>query len=162
MLGSCRGMLSPSGTRNSCAVQFRPTGTMEKKMTEQDRILIEILATTDAVWRPLRAGDWAQPGPSNLYEARRRFSEHGVAVNTGSGTEGARKAAQRIVADLVASGLLVAHGNQRRKGVTLTPPAEAGLRALCDLPSLPRCTSDGASRDRTIGQGKRIARAALF
>ena len=105
-------------------------------MTEQDQRLIEILATTDAIWRPLRRADWAPPTPAVLYERRHRFGKVGVPWTTGGGNEGRRKAQQRGVVDLAAVGLLVLCGDSRRSGVRLTEAAEAGFRALCGLPNL--------------------------
>lgn len=105
-------------------------------MTDQDKILVQILATTDAVWRPLRAADWAPPAPANLYFARRRYAEGGVAFGTGSGGEADRKVAQRIVLNLAATGLFTLHGDRRRASVKLSEATETNSRALCGLPSI--------------------------
>ena len=35
-------------------------------MTEQDSVLVQILAATDAVWKPMRKADWATPTPTVL------------------------------------------------------------------------------------------------
>jgi hypothetical protein len=105
-------------------------------MSEDDKILIAILAQTDAVFRPARRDDWVAPAPCNLYNARQRFSTAGVPFDTGGGDETGRKNQQRDLNRLAKSGLLILCGGKRREGVKLTEPAEIGLRALCGLPSL--------------------------
>ncbi len=47
-------------------------------MTEQDAVLVRLLALTDAVWKPLREADWRRPTPTVLYEYRQRFASDGV------------------------------------------------------------------------------------
>ncbi len=114
-----------------------PLGHWNKKtMNETDEQLIRILAQTDAIFRPMRAADWTPPAPSNIWEARQRFSEGGVTSSTGGGGEARRKASQRTVDELASTGLLVLCGDKRRVGVRLTEAGEVGVRSLCGLPGL--------------------------
>jgi len=101
-------------------------------MNKANDILIDVLAATDAIFRPLRRADWTPPAPGNIWEARERFAVAGVAV-PGGGSGAARVAHHRSVANLVDSGLLklcgVGHAG-------LTERGDATARALAGLPSV--------------------------
>lgn len=95
--------------------------------------LIDVLARTDAIFRPMRKADWVPPAPSNLWEARRRFSSAGVLWRVGGGGAN-RLAGERELVGLQEMSLLVLCGKAKRSGVRLSETAEIGVRALCGLP----------------------------
>lgn len=102
-------------------------------MTEQDAILVRILAATDAVWKPMRQADWATPTPTVLYEYRKRFSSAGVPWHSGDATEAGRKANQRTLEGLASAGLVTLHGRERRAAVRLSEKGDILARALAGL-----------------------------
>lgn len=101
-------------------------------MTERDLTLIRILASTDAVFRPMRSADWTAPGPCNLWEARQRFPTAGVAWTQGG--QG-RMAVGRKLTDLATAGMVRLCGAGKGRGVRLTQHGDACARALCGLPN---------------------------
>jgi len=105
-------------------------------MSKVNAILIDVLAATDAVFRPMRASDWVTPAPSNLLAARQRFAVSGVILATGGGDVTARKQQERTLAGLAADGLVELHGAGRGHGVRLTSSGDAYARSLCGLPSV--------------------------
>jgi hypothetical protein len=102
-------------------------------MTDRDSVLVQILAATDAVWKPMRQADWATPTPTVLYEYRKRFSSAGVPWHSGDPTEAGRKASQRTLEDLASAGLVTLHGRERRTAVRLTERGDVLARALAGL-----------------------------
>lgn len=106
-------------------------------MTGQDGLLVEILATQDAVWAPLRAADWGSPhGPANLHQARRLYASEGVPWSSGRVDEAGRKESQRDMEAMASAGLirLFGRGNRRSIGVALTERGELRARNLAGLP----------------------------
>lgn len=104
-------------------------------MNERDRVLTQILAHTDARFRPLRSTDWTSPGPTNLWQARQDFLTGGVGLNAG-GSEASRKDRQRLLDDLVSGGLITKSGSGKAALYRLTEQGEAHARTVCGLPSL--------------------------
>jgi hypothetical protein len=100
-----------------------------------DETLIQILARTDAVFRPYRDGHRQQ-----YAEFRVRFEDEGVPWHssmTGEGMDDSgRKRSQDLLADLEAAGLVLAFNptSTRTRGVKLTPIGDARARALAGLP----------------------------
>jgi len=105
-------------------------------MTEQDAVLVRILAATDAVWKPMRQEDWVRPTPTVLYEHRKRFASTGVPWHSGNPSEAGRKASQRTLEFLASAGLATLHGRERRAAVRLTEKGDTVARALADLPNV--------------------------
>jgi hypothetical protein len=69
---------------------------MEKPTAEQLRILVQVLAATDALFIPLRGPDWeTRVMPANVTIGRREFQEAGVAWLSLAISENERKQAQR-------------------------------------------------------------------
>lgn len=102
-------------------------------MTNEDAVLVDILAATDAVWKPMRQADWTTPTPTVLYEHRRRFTSSGVPWHSSEPTEAGRKAAQRTLEDMASLGLLTLHGRERRNAVRLTETGDIRARALAGI-----------------------------
>jgi hypothetical protein len=102
-------------------------------MTDQDAVLVQILAATDAVWKPMRQADWATPTPTLLYEYRKRFASAGVPWHSGDPTEAGRKSNQRTLEGLASAGLVTLHGRERRAAVRLTEKGDILARALAGL-----------------------------
>jgi hypothetical protein len=98
----------------------------------EKELLIRIAAATDGIFRPQRSADWAAPGPSNIYEARRRFPVAGVAL-PGGGSGAERVAAHQRLADLREAGLVTLYGGGRCR---LTETGDHLARALCGLPGV--------------------------
>lgn len=105
-------------------------------MNETDEILIRLLASTDALWRPMRAHDWAGSMPTVLLEHRRLFPTVGVPWHGSSPTEAGRKRTQRALEACAKDGLLAIHGKIRRNTAKLHDTGELRARALCGLPGL--------------------------
>jgi len=105
-------------------------------MTEQDAVLVRILALTDAVWKPMRRADWVMPTPTVLYEHRKRFASKGLPWHSADPTEAGRKAQQRTLEDLASLGLVTLHGRERRAAVRLTERADILARALAGLDNI--------------------------
>lgn len=103
-------------------------------MTDEDAVLVRILAATDALWKPMRRADWGSFSiPTVLYEHRKRFASAGVASHSGATTEAGRKADQRTSEALASSGLLTLHGRERRVAARLTEKGDILARALAGL-----------------------------
>jgi hypothetical protein len=105
-------------------------------MTEHDAILVQILAATDAVWRPLRRADWARQTPGVVYEYRHRFPSSGVPLGLPDPSETGRKAVQRGMEDLASRGFVTLHGRERRASVRLTEHSDILARQLVGLPNV--------------------------
>ncbi len=105
-------------------------------MNDTNRILIELLAMTDATWRPMRRADWRKRAAAVLYEHRGRFAAAGVPWHPAGKDDASRKADQRTIAEMATAGLLTLHGDARRASLRLTDRGEAIARALAGLPSI--------------------------
>lgn len=105
-------------------------------MQDRIRIIVGILADTDALFSPNRS--WKRPRPTVIYEQRRDYPAGGVVWRSDAHDEAGRKAMQRELESLCADGLVKTFRPRRVKtlGVKLTAKGEALARALCGLPNL--------------------------
>lgn len=101
-------------------------------MSDADAVLVRVAAHADAVALPLR--DWGHPAGANRHQMGR---PSGVVyrVNTGA-SDAARKAGERLLAELADLGLVLVNRGARVKFpvVALTPAGDAAARALAGLP----------------------------
>ncbi|MBN2294905.1 MAG: hypothetical protein JXM70_20930 [Pirellulales bacterium] len=104
-------------------------------MNEKNKILVGVLAATDALVRPMRKPDWRSDTPGLLYERRTAYHADGVPWRV-SGGGGVRTAGARELSRLADDGLLILCGKIKRTGVRLTETGEHRARAMCGLPSL--------------------------
>jgi hypothetical protein len=95
--------------------------------------LIQILAITDSVWTPPRAGDTRQPAWGSIAEKQIEYPAGGVRLKIG-GTTAERQTAGRRLAELADDGLLkIFNVAGQRTGVKLTDRGEAFGRAIVGL-----------------------------
>jgi hypothetical protein len=105
---------------------------MTARPSEVERLLVTLLARERALFRPFREPDW--PKRSARWEAQEAFRRHGLRWSAG-GTGAERKAAERQLAEIVAAGLIKAHGTRGRKThLTLTDRGRQVAAALCGAP----------------------------
>jgi hypothetical protein len=98
--------------------------------TEQQRILLEVLASTDALFSHHRWSASTAAVATAIAERRREFPAAGVPF-VASGDAAQRKQAERDLADLQAAGLLVLlTSKSRRSGVRLTAVGDSYTRSL--------------------------------
>jgi hypothetical protein len=111
---------------------------MVKIMSPDLRILVEVLAGQDAVWRPLRKIDWDSTGtPAALYRARCAYPSEGAPWQSDSAEEAARKRDLRRLERLADAELVeVFRPAARSIGARLTDAGESVARAVADLPGL--------------------------
>jgi hypothetical protein len=111
---------------------------MAKIMSPDLRILIEVLAGQDAVWRPLRKIDWDSTGtPAALYRARCAFPGAGAPWQSDSAGEADRKRDLRRLERLADAEMVSLFRPAARSiGARLTDAGEALARAVADLPNL--------------------------
>ena len=100
-------------------------------MNEPDKLLIELLAATDALWRPDRAVDATMPTASTLAALRLAFPKSGVPFS-GHGAE--RRGRQGVVATLAKRGLLATSGRGKGVCAKLTEAGDLTARALTNNP----------------------------
>lgn len=98
------------------------------------RLLVRVLAATDAVFWPVRRAEWEHPRPAAIYAARQSF-RRGVIVSS-PGTAAERKSAERLTDALIQAGLLKARRRGRGRFLRLMDAAEDRLRQRCGLPGL--------------------------
>ena len=105
-------------------------------MQDRTRIILGILADTDAVFCPNRS--WKRPRPTAIYEHRRDYPAGGVPWRSDALDEAGCKATQRDLEALCVEGMVKTFRPKRVKtlGVKLTAKGEALARALCGLPNL--------------------------
>ena len=97
-------------------------------LTEERRVLLEILARTDAIfWPGQQRFEMSQAQVRS--ERRRAYVEAGVVVS-GCGDAAARQAFGRLLGDLEQSGLLTIARGRRREGVKLTPLGDNVTRRM--------------------------------
>ena len=96
--------------------------------SEQRRLLIELVATADAIWEPFR---WRTYHAAVVYELRRRYRAAGLAWSSGAIASAARKEAQRALEYLAGAGLVEqVRSTGRTAIVRLTDRGEATARRL--------------------------------
>lgn len=105
-------------------------------MDARTRILVTILAETDAVWLPNRKS--RRPRPANVYIARRDYAAAGVPWGSNEPSEAGRKAAQRELEALADAELVRVSRPKRMRalGVKLTDAGDVLARGLCGLPGV--------------------------
>jgi hypothetical protein len=105
---------------------------MTARPGEVERLLVTLLARERALFRPFREPDWAKR--TARWELQQQFRHHGLRWSAG-GTGAERKAAERQLAEIVAAGLIKAHGTRGRKThLTLTDRGRQVAAALCGAP----------------------------
>jgi hypothetical protein len=106
-------------------------------MTQTEKILIRVLAATDAIWLPMRVFE-PRELPTNTYFARRNYPMHGAGWITDDESEAERKVAQRTVARMANGELIETFRGVAGKvgSIKLTDGGEAKARAMCGLPDL--------------------------
>jgi hypothetical protein len=102
-------------------------------MDKDSRILLTILAKTDAFFWPIR--NHQVPGRVLFYERRRDFLSSGIPWRSGATSERARKGSQRELEALAAGGLVTLYNPRggRVCGVRLTPVTDDTLRRQIGL-----------------------------
>lgn len=100
------------------------------------RLLVRVLATTDAAYWPIRAAEWKHPLPAAIVAARHAVRNRGGVLLTAPGTDADRKAAERLTDALIASRYLRTRRRARGRYLRLTDEVEDKLRPLCGLPAL--------------------------
>ena len=105
-------------------------------MNERDKILVQLLGATHAIWIPTRT--WNLKLPTNVYFARERFRQCGVRWASGERSGAAQQAASRAMSALRRDGLIT---STRPAGVKtlygkLTDRGETRACALADSPGL--------------------------
>lgn len=102
---------------------------------KDEKILMTILAKTDAVFWPIRNHNIS--GRVLFYERRREFMECGLPWASGETSEAGRKAAQRDLEALASAGkVLVFKGRERTLGVRLSEKADDDIRRMICLATL--------------------------
>ncbi len=76
-----------------------------KAIDTERRILIDLLAATDAVWSPLRV--WSPPRPCNIHELRKRYGSGGIAWSSDQVSAAGRKASQRAIESLADRAIVI-------------------------------------------------------
>lgn len=101
------------------------------------RVLIQIFATTNAIFLPLRRG-WDTRTPSAVWCYRDQYHRRGVPWISGEHTEGGRKQAQRALSAMVADRLVktLKSTNERTFAVRLTDWGSDYIASLCDGPTI--------------------------
>ena len=100
-------------------------------LTEERRVLLEILARTDAIFWPGREKfDMAKE--QVRHERRAAYRETGLAV-TGGGDAAARQQFGRLLGELERAGLVTITRSKRREGVKLSAAGDAITRRLCGV-----------------------------
>ena len=111
-----------------------------KPLSDADRLLAELLASTDAPFPPLRPHHWqADRGPrlnANRWAAQGQYHAHGVQLASG-GKGSANVERQRLLASIAVDGLLVITRGARVKSpwLRLTEKGDSRARRLADMPS---------------------------
>lgn len=107
-----------------------------KPNIEQRRVLVELLAMTDAIHEPVR--NYSAPRPGVVWELRRRYEAGGVRWASEELSAAGRKAAQRALEGLGAGGLVeVSRQVGRAVAVRLTDHGEAIARRFGgEIPSM--------------------------
>lgn len=104
-------------------------------MDTQTRIIVSILAATDAVFAPLR--DFRGRASANIAAAREAFSKAGVPWGSGGKSPVAQRNANRALERLVTRGLaVVAKGRVKTTEGRLSDAGETLARAAAGLPGL--------------------------
>src|SRR5687768_17373617 len=105
-------------------------------LSESDLALIEVLASTDVLFLPLR--DSTAAYSPVVYQHRRRFPAFGVTWYRPGGTSATRKSTERLRSRLSREGLvrLIRRPSERSVGLALSDAGDAKARALCGLPQL--------------------------
>ena len=128
-------------------------------LSESTRLLVDVLARTDALWWPDRR-KWELRRDELLWERRRAYREHGIDL-PGGGSQGERQAFGRLLGDLEKAGLLVVSRSRgRRVGCSLTAAGDSVARrmAACftvanSWPAFQRCCIWQAFADEYLGGG---------
>jgi hypothetical protein len=105
-------------------------------MNDNSATLIEILAMTDGIFKPMRQADWTPPVPAVIYEHRTRFESDGVPWASGDSSVAGRKRTQRQLEGLAEAGLVTICKQKRRSGVKLTDRGDIIARALAGIPNI--------------------------
>jgi len=103
------------------------------KPDDDTRLLVAILAQSDAVWLPLRAADAG--GRATIYQARLDYTSNGCRWQGDGGAGRDRTADCRRLAALESAGRLTRRGKLKTSHVLLSADADAILRRLCGLAS---------------------------
>ena len=94
--------------------------------------LIELLASTDTLWRPIRRNVVGNRLGAAIAERREQFEKYGLPFQLGGGDDASRKSAERLAARLEQSPDVVF---RRRRGKRmywrLTDAGDWRLRSLC-------------------------------
>jgi hypothetical protein len=105
--------------------------------TAELKLLVELLATVDATFRPRR--DPLKPAWSESFLRRAQYAWDGVPVRPGDPTEAGRKRFQRTCESAIRSGLLIVGSGDRQRLRRLRMTANRGeifARRVADLPSI--------------------------
>jgi hypothetical protein len=115
-------------------MMFNSTTKPATAFTDDHRLLVKILAMTDATWLPLRT--WERPRPTNVHEARAMYRTAGVPWASTDTTEAGRKASQRTIEGLAQAGKIIVRRPTKTRALCcrLSDAAEAETRALAGLP----------------------------
>ncbi len=100
------------------------------------RLLVRVLAQTDAAVWPIRRAEWEHPKPAAIRAAQDAFRRHRGVIVPSPGTDAERKAAERLADSLARAGYLKARRRGRGRFLRLTDAAEDRVRQLCGLPGL--------------------------
>ena len=100
------------------------------------RLLVRVLAATDAAFWPIRKAEWEHPRPAAVMVARDSIRRNCGVVVPSPGTDAERKAGERLADSLVRAGCLKARRRNRGRFLRLTDEAEDRVRQLCGLPGL--------------------------
>jgi hypothetical protein len=106
-------------------------------MQESYGVLIDLLADTDALFRPGRFYGMPDNAMRNLWQRRREYVNAGMRWASGEATEAGRKESQRDLEQLADDGLVSLHRHQgRTQAVRLTEQGDQMARALAGLPGV--------------------------
>ena len=100
------------------------------------RLLVRVLAATDAAFWPIRKAEWEHPRPAAVMVARDSIRRNCGVVVPSPGTDAERKASERLADSLIRAGCLKARRRGRGRFLRLTDDAEDRVRQLCGLPGL--------------------------
>ncbi len=100
------------------------------------RLLVRVLATTDAAFWPIRRPEWEHLRPAAIVAARDSIRRNCGVIVPSPGTAAERKAAERLTDSLVQAGHLKARRRGRGRFLRLTDEAEDRVRHRCALPGL--------------------------
>ena len=109
------------------------------EITENDKLLLQVLAETDAIWQPDRRPMFGSRHTA-IYEKRRDYHAVGVVLNNlaGAGADsGERQRASRALRELAAEGLVTIHKPKwaRAMAIKLTEAGDIRARALSAMPT---------------------------